>query len=205
MRLHYRIAVTLLPYLFKVIYRLHYYGRDLVPRTGGALLASNHVSLLDPPLLGIATPREIAYMAKKELFKNPLLGALIRSYNAIPVDRGRAGRELFSRLAKQMQGGRMLLMFPEGTRSKTGDLLTAQAGVGMMALMAHVPIVPAYIHGARTAKPRLFNKDTISISYGAPITLEELDQFPKNKKGYLALSAEIMVRITKLKEARECT
>jgi 1-acyl-sn-glycerol-3-phosphate acyltransferase len=123
-------------------------GRDQIPLSGGLIVASNHVSFWDPPLVGAAIPRESHFLAKEELFSTPLLGPLIRSVNAIPIRRGMADLSGMSRAIAAMKGGGALLMFPEGSRMRDGELHPARPGVGMMAVHADVPIVPCFISGS---------------------------------------------------------
>jgi 1-acyl-sn-glycerol-3-phosphate acyltransferase len=119
-----------------------------VPRSGGLVVASNHISFWDPPLVGAACPRELHFLAKDELFDTPVLGPLIRSYHAIPIRRGVADLAGLSRAIEVIKGGEALLMFPEGSRMRDGELHPARPGVGMIAVSAEVPIVPCYIVGS---------------------------------------------------------
>jgi 1-acyl-sn-glycerol-3-phosphate acyltransferase len=139
-------------------------GRRHVPREGGLLVASNHISFWDPPMIGSALPREVHFLAKEELFRTPGLGWLIRSLNSIPIRRGVADLSGLARALEVLRQGDALLMFPEGSRMRDGELHPARPGVGMMAVQADVPIVPCYISGSnrparwwrRGAKVRLW-------------------------------------------------
>jgi 1-acyl-sn-glycerol-3-phosphate acyltransferase len=139
-------------------------GREHVPRSGGLVVASNHISFWDPPMVGSACPRELNFLAKEQLFDTPLLGPLIRSLNSIPIRRGVADLSGMSRAIECLKGGEALLMFPEGSRMRDGELHPARPGVGMMAVNADVPIVPCFISGSnrpgrwwyRGVRPRIW-------------------------------------------------
>jgi 1-acyl-sn-glycerol-3-phosphate acyltransferase len=139
-------------------------GRENVPRQDGLIVACNHISFWDPPMVGAACPRELSFLAKEELFATPLLGPVIRSLNSIPIRRGVADLSGMSRAIERIGRGGALLMFPEGSRMRDGELHPARPGVGMMAVHADVPIVPCFISGSnrpgkwwrRGARPRLW-------------------------------------------------
>lgn len=149
-------------------------GRGLVPRTGGLIVASNHVSFWDPPLVGAALPRELHFLAKEELFRPPLFGALIRAYNAIPIRRGVADLSGMARAIEVLRQGGSLLMFPEGSRMRDGELHPARPGVGMLAVNADVPILPVFISGSQHPGRWLYRGARVRVSFGAPRTWREL-------------------------------
>ena len=133
---------------------LKVYGAYNVPRIGGALLVSNHQSYLDPVLLAIGLDRTLSFMAKAELFKNPVFAWLIRSLNAFPVSQGAgdvgAVRESIARLHE----GHLLNVFPEGSRTENGEMMPMEKGVGLVIRRAKVPIIPAAISGSFEAWPK---------------------------------------------------
>lgn len=129
-------------------------GREHVPRTGGFIFASNHASHLDPPLLAIASPRQLTYLAKVELFRNPLFSRFIRSLGAFPVNRGGRDTRAVDTAAAYLRAGHALAMFPEGTRSLDGRLGPIKSGAARLAIKAHVPIVPVHIRGSFEAWPK---------------------------------------------------
>lgn len=145
----YRLAGFLLRILFRLTYRLEVTGRQQIPRDRPLILAANHQSNLDPPLIGAFYPREISYVAKKQLFARPWMARLLSHYNAIPIDRSgvdlSAMREIRSRLGQ----GRDLLVFPEGTRSRDGRLGRPRAGLGMIVAAAGVDVLPVLVLGSR--------------------------------------------------------
>lgn len=180
----------ILPLFFRAVYRTEVYGRENVPKEGGAIIAANHISLWDPPFLGAFCPRRVSFMAKKELFEHPVFSSLITRLGAFPVNRGAADRAAIKTALSVLAEGKCLGLFPEGTRSKTGKLGEAEAGIGLIAYKANVPIVPVAITG--TNSKGLFPKFT--IRFGKPIPAGD----PKDKKLMTTLPVQIMSEIQKL-------
>jgi 1-acyl-sn-glycerol-3-phosphate acyltransferase len=201
MHLHYRITQLVLRALFQLVFRTRFRNTHHVPASGGALVVSNHISYLDPPVMGMAVaPRELAFLAKRELFRNPFFGWLITVYSAIPVNRGHVERSLLARLVDLMRQGGMLIVFPEGTRSKTGELGSAKPGVGMLALQAGVTVVPAYLTGTRTFWRAFLRTGAVTVTFDTPILPEELARFPQNEAGYRAASTYFLERIRTIRD-----
>jgi 1-acyl-sn-glycerol-3-phosphate acyltransferase len=144
MRPLYRCSWQLLQILLKTLFGFRVYHADRVPRKGSVIVASNHISLADPPVVGAAIPREMYYLGKKELFQNRFLCAVVTAYNTIPVSRGRPDRAALRRIAQLLQEGQAVLVFPEGTRGPGDRLLPAKIGLGKLAMDAGVDVVPAH-------------------------------------------------------------
>lgn len=149
-------------------------GRENVPRTGGLIVASNHISFWDPPLVGTAAMRELHFLAKEELFRTPVLGPVIGAYNAIPIRRGVADLSGLSRAIEVLRKGRALIMFPEGSRMRDGELHPARPGVGMMAVNAGVTIVPCYISGSDRPGRWLLRRTRLRVWFGQARQWKEL-------------------------------
>jgi 1-acyl-sn-glycerol-3-phosphate acyltransferase len=149
-------------------------GRENIPRTGGVIVASNHISFWDPPMLGATIPREVHFLAKEELFSTPILGPLIRSLNSIPIRRGVADLSGLARAIAKLREGGGLLMFPEGSRMRDGELHPARPGVGMIAVHADVPIVPCYVSGSNRPGRWLLRRERVRIWFGAARPWQEL-------------------------------
>ena len=149
-------------------------GRERIPRSGGIVVASNHISFWDPPLIGAAVPRELHFLAREELFRTPALGALIRSVNAIPIRRGVADLSGLSRAMDRLKDGAALLMFPEGSRMRDGELHPARPGVGMMAVHADVPIIPCFISGSDRQRQWWYRGTRVRLWFGLPRPWQEL-------------------------------
>jgi len=135
----YAMARVFLRAFFRVLSRWEVRGGEHVPAEGGVLLIANHTSYADPPIVGTASPRPVNFMAKAELFRIPLLGWLIRRTHAFPVRRGTTDREALRRAIRLLRSGRVLLVFPEGTRSPDGRLMEAEQGAAFIALTACCP------------------------------------------------------------------
>lgn len=181
-------------------------GRDQVPRKGGLILASNHISFWDPPLIACAFPREVHFLAKEELFsKPPGLGPLIRGVNAIPIRRGVADLAGLSRALDVLKKGGCLLLFPEGSRMKDGELHPARPGVGLLASGADVPVLPCYISGSnrpgkwwrRAARVRItFGQARDWRTYAGDQAAE-----PPGRALYTAVGQGVMREIARLRDA----
>lgn len=157
---------ALFRFLFKLLWRCTVKGAENIPETGGVIIAPNHASYGDPPLIGSSMKRPLYFMAKKELFDMPVLGSLIRRTNAFPVARG--SQDIASvRFAQELlKDGRPLLIFPEGTRSRTGSFGKARPGVAMIACHAQVPVVPVRIINSFY----LGSFKRLTVIFGKPIT-----------------------------------
>jgi 1-acyl-sn-glycerol-3-phosphate acyltransferase len=151
---------------FGTIWRMRVHGRENVPRTGPVIVASNHVSYFDPPVLGTASPRRIQYMAKEELFSIPILGPAIRAVGAYPVDRQGSVTAAIKRSVEVLRQGGVIGIFPEGGRNLTGST-QARAGVALLASLGNAPVVPARLTGTGQAK-RLAR---FQVYFGKPLTL----------------------------------
>lgn len=137
---------ALLRFLFKNCFHWQIIGLENIP-PGGAVLSPNHLSYWDIPVIALAVPRRVHFMAKEELFRVPVFGAVIRSLLAFPVKRGAPDRAAIRYAIEMLQAGDIVLVFPEGTRSKNGKLGEFKPGAALIAVKAGVPTVPAGIIG----------------------------------------------------------
>lgn len=195
----FRIIRGFLLVLAKLLVGLRIEGAQNVPKDGGVLLVSNHVSNGDPVLVSIACPRPAHFMAKKELFDVPVLGWAMRKFGEFPVDRGNADRAAIRRSLATLEQGVVLGMFPEGTRSKTGALKPALAGAGLIALRGGAPIVPVAVIG--TERIPLLGSKSLGASWrgfrGARIIFGEPFVIPAQIDGKRVTSdqaTEMMMR-----------
>jgi 1-acyl-sn-glycerol-3-phosphate acyltransferase len=184
--------LTLQP-LVLVFSRLRVYGKERVPREGGAVIACNHFSWIDPPALGAACPRTIRYMAKVEAHRAPGLGALIRAFGCFPVRRGESDREAVRTMRQVVHDGHALGLFVEGTRQRSGIPGDVQPGAAMVAVQEGVPIIPAAVHGSQTW--RVGNFHPVSIAWGEPLLFDGL---PRGGRGYREASAVVQAEILHL-------
>lgn len=139
---------------------------------GGFVLASNHQSFLDPLLLGTSLARPVSFMARDTLFRNPLFGGLIRRVGAFPVRRDGVGKEGMREAERRVRGGAAVLLFVEGTRTRTGEISPIKDGAGLLSRLAGAPVVPAAVEGGFRAWPRtrrLPRPTPLKVAFGAPI------------------------------------
>lgn len=152
------------------------FGRENIPLKGRFIFAPNHVSHLDPPLVSSCSPRRPHVMAKKELFKKAFLAKYFQGLGAFPVDRGKADRKAIRHAIKMLESEAPLLIFPEGTRSKDGELGEAEIGLGMIAHATKAPIIPVYLRGTDKSCSAMHPKLSIvkiEMHYGKPLQLDE--------------------------------
>lgn len=163
----YSFLDVVLGILFKIFLRLEVHGAENIPKTGPLVIASNHLSLLDPPVIGVAAPRKVHFMAKRELFV-PVLGYIYKTLGAFPVNRGGADRAAIKHGIEILQSGEVLAIFPEGTRSKTGQLGKLEPGALMMAGKTSAVIVPTAVRGTDIKRcGRLWPK--VVVKFGTPV------------------------------------
>ena len=181
--------------LVRLATRARDFGRDRIPRAGGAVLAINHLHWIDVPLVGAFSPRPIDYVAKIEAHRIPGLGQFIRAHGALAVRRGESDRDAVRLMRAAARNGRVLGLFVEGTRQHGGRPGPAQPGAAMVAIQEAVPVVPVAVYG--TQFWRLGNFAPCSIAWGHPIDFAAL---PKNARGYRDATAEIERAILRLFE-----
>jgi 1-acyl-sn-glycerol-3-phosphate acyltransferase len=174
--LWYRTVQGVFGVLFAAMGGIRATGRENLPSTGGALLVSNHLSHLDVFVLGIPLERPLNYVARSTLFFPPL-GFFIRSVGGFPIQREGMGAQGLKETLKRIRRGGIVVLFPEGTRSRDGELAALKAGIAVLAARSRVPVVPAGIAGTYEAWPRnrrLPRPHPLRIHFGQPIFPEEL-------------------------------
>lgn len=196
---HYLIGV-----LYGMFFRGDIVGLDNLPATGGFLVAANHTSFLDPPFIGCQVPRQIAYFARKTLWRGGFASWWLDSVGTIPVDRdGGQDVSAIKRVLKAIKDERGLILFPEGTRSPDGQLQPAKAGVGLIACRTQVPVVPVRIFGSfeafgkGTKIPRLGTR--VTVVFGRPVLPAAYDEPKAGKERYQIASERIMAHIAALR------
>lgn len=183
---------------FKIFNRLEVIGSECVPKTGGVIVAANHTSYLDPLVIGAALKRHATYMAREGLFKIPLVGTFVGSFS-FPVRRGKPQPSTIKEAVKRLNKGELIVMFPEGVRSADGNILDAKRGVGMIAAMSKVPIVPALIKGTEKSLPvgaKVVKPAKIKVIFGKPI---EINREEPDKQFQERICRDIMEEIRRLK------
>ncbi|MFZ7945074.1 MULTISPECIES: lysophospholipid acyltransferase family protein [Bacillaceae] len=185
----YDFAKSVVFTIFKPWYRVEAIGVENIPKEGGVLLCSNHIHNLDPIIVGIMAPRPVHYMAKEEIFRVPVLGGIVRKCNAFPVKRGFSDREALRTGLKILKDGHVFGLFPEGTRSKTGELGKGLSGAGFFALRSDAQVVPCAVIGPYKSLKKL------KMVYGKPI---DMDEMRKTKASAEQVTELIMSEIHKL-------
>jgi 1-acyl-sn-glycerol-3-phosphate acyltransferase len=203
----YGILKPLAVFLMRTWFGLRVRGAEHIPSSGPALIVSNHQSILDPPLIGGATQRQIYFLAKAELFRIPIFGPLIRALHARPVRREGSDPRALRTAALLLKEGKALLVFPEGTRSLDGRLGEGKPGVGMLAVTSGAPVVPAYVSGTLEALPKGAawpRRRQVSVSFGPALHFKApIDS--DRKERYREAAEEMMRGIAQLKEQSAMT
>ncbi len=189
--------------LFHTYLPLRVQGRENIPSEGPFVFCSNHAAHLDPIILGYASLyRRVGFMAKEELFRIPVFGSLIRHWGAFPVRRNQWDETAIQSFVDHVRGNKPLVVFPEGTRTTTGQLLTPKKGVGKLLHMSHAPVVPVYIDGTFKVWPKgnSFPKPgRLSAIIGKPVPLDDLYALPEEKETYRLVVERVMERIDALR------
>ena len=157
-----------------MFFSLEIKGAENIPKTGGFVLVANHISYFDPMVLGAGCSRRVDYMAKKELFKNPILRFWLLHSRVFPVNRQGTDLSSIKEAVKRLKQGRVIGLFPQGTRKSTQET-DIKKGLAFLATKAGVPIVPALIKGTDTALPhntKKINLTKISVYFGEKIDIE---------------------------------
>lgn len=194
--------------IYSTYFRWRVYNPENVPLTGPVILASNHASFIDPFLVGSGLNRTVNYLARESLFRFPVIGALLRSWNAVPVDRDGGGAAGLRAILDRLLAGGAILLFPEGTRTPDGNLQPARSGIGLTVIKSSAPVIPVRVFGTFEA----YNRNTtiprphpIAVKYGKPMNFtdyrREAETCPKPrlKQIYQLVADELMREIAALK------
>ncbi|MBI4335691.1 MAG: 1-acyl-sn-glycerol-3-phosphate acyltransferase [Candidatus Omnitrophica bacterium] len=198
----YYISRAILWLLFKICFRYRVIFAEDLPGRGSFIIASNHLSFLDPPAAGFITARQVCFLARDDLFKNILFGLWARAVGVIPVKRGRFDLSAMKGSLEKLQRGYVVALFPEGTRSGDGTIHDPKGGVGFLAAKAGVPVIPVLVKGSDGALPRhaiMIRFKPVEVRVGKAV---RPDMFRDKDSGYdyQALSKEVMKRIMELDE-----
>ncbi len=201
---------------FRVMYATYFRWRvcnpERVPLEGPVILASNHASFLDPPLVGSGVKRGINYLARDTLFRFPGIGWLLRRWNCVPVDRDGGGAAGLRAILDRLLAGGAIILFPEGTRTRDGNLQPARSGIGLTVIKSAAAVVPVRVFGTYAAYgrhlkfPRPYR---VAVKYGRPMHFEKLRAEAKScskarlKKIYQEVADEIMAVIARLEPCED--
>lgn len=195
----YQISKIVLTIFFKVFNRLEIIDYHNLPDEGGFIVAANHVSYLDPPIIGVALRRKPIFIAKEGLFKIPFIGTFVK-YFSFPLNRNKPQPSTIKEAVCRLKNGEVIVVFPEGSRSADGNMLDPKRGVSLIAMMSGSPIVPVLIKGTDNALPvgaKFIRPAKIKVIFGKYIKIEKQET---GKQFQEKISREIMQRIKELKE-----
>ena len=198
--------------LYKTYFRARMHNTERVPPSGSVIIASNHASFLDPPLVGSCLPRGISYLARNSLFRYPGIGWLLRKWDAVPVDREGGGAAGLRAILDRLLAGGGIILFPEGTRTRDGKLQPARSGIGLVVIKSTAPVVPVRVFGTYEA----FGKHVpfplphqLTVKFGNAMDFAALRAEAKNaskarlKEIYQQVADEIMTAIVKLEPCED--
>jgi 1-acyl-sn-glycerol-3-phosphate acyltransferase len=160
-----------------LLFDLQVFNIENVPKTGGALLVANHQSYLDPVLVSVRLRRPVSFLAKSELFENRYVGWLITALHAFPVRQGHGDVGAVRETIRRLEEGRILNMYPEGTRTEDGEIAPLQKGIALILRKITVPVIPVAIDGSFQAWPynrKLFRSGRIRVLYGKPMYFKDM-------------------------------
>ena len=214
MNLSYFVGWNLFRLMYATYFRWRVYNPERVPQTGPVILASNHASFLDPPLVGCGFKRDINFLARESLFRFPGIGALLRSWNAVPVDREGGGAKGLKMILDRLHDGGAIILFPEGTRTRDGKLQPAKSGIGLTVIKSEAPVVPVRVFGTFEAygkHVKFPRPKRVAVKYGKPMMFAELRAEAKTcskvrlKEIYQQVADELMAEIAKLEPVEDKT
>ncbi len=197
----YDLANLVLRFLLRLLSHIEVVGIDNVPRQGRIIVIGNHTSWLDPILVGAFIPRRIVFMSKKENFANPFARFVVYSYGVFPVDRGNVDRAAITRVSEVLESGGALGMFPEGTRSRSGEMRRAKPGTALVALRHNAPILPVAIAGAHRGlfgQLLRLRRPHYRLVIGKPFELPQSDAETLNKEKLARLTDDVMMPLAAL-------
>lgn len=193
----------LLVIVFKIFFSLKITGRENIPRDDGCIIASNHLSYLDPVVLSVACPRILNFMAKEDLFEHWCFRKLITILNAFPIKRGQGDLKAIRFAIEKLKKKGALIIFPEGTRSITGNVVDSTSGVGLLAAKSGVAVIPTLITGTDRSMPvkskNIFLFTPITVHFSKPLKFSDLHLDLRNKNDYQIFSNKLVERIKELK------
>jgi 1-acyl-sn-glycerol-3-phosphate acyltransferase len=198
----YWFCYTLSGIIAKTVFSYHAFGRENIIEDGPAIMAANHQSYLDPPLVGITCREELYFLARKTLFEKKLLGPLISRVNALPVDLSRGDLTAVRTIINLLKDGHRTVIFPEGTRSLDGNIQPARPGIGMIIAKTLVPVVPMRIFGSFQAWPKggKITPHPITIVVGKPIRFTREDFSGNNREAYQKTSERVLAAIVAIQK-----
>jgi 1-acyl-sn-glycerol-3-phosphate acyltransferase len=181
----------------KVAFQYQAFGQENIIEDGPAIMAANHQSYLDPPLVGITCRAELYFLARKTLFENKFVGPILSRVNALPVDLSGADLTAVRTIINLLRQGHRTVIFPEGTRSLTGEIQQARPGIGMIIAKTLAPVVPMRIFGSFEAWPKggKIRLSPVMVVVGKPIRFKKEDFVVKSREVYQKISEQVLTTI----------
>lgn len=197
---------------YKIYFRAEWFNAERVPTTGPVILASNHASILDPPLVGTGLDRGISYLARESIFRFPVVGWILRNWDAVPVDRDGGGARGLKAIMDRLLAGGGIILFPEGTRTHDGKLQPARSGIGLTVIKSNAPVVPVRVFGTFEAFGKTVpfpRPHKITAKYGLPMGFAaqraeaKICSKARLKEIYQEVADEIMAQLAKLEPCED--
>lgn len=201
MKFLYRIGYVFTKTPLRAFFQFKVYGRENLPR-GKAIIAANHQSYVDPPVVGAAISQEIWYLAREDLFRFRPFHWLCVRVNSIMIKKRHADRSALKAVLQKLAQGKKVLVFPEGTRSYDGQLQAPERGISLLACLSRAPVIPAYVSGTFQVLPRgaaIVRLHPISVSFGPPLYFDKLSLRSSVRQAYEAFGRRVMDAIGALK------
>jgi len=200
----YWCGYTLSKVIAKIGFQYQAFGQENIIEDGPAIMAANHQSYLDPQLVGITCRAELYYLARKKLFRNKLFGSSLAGVNALPVDLSGADLTAVRTVINLLKQGHRTVIFPEGTRSLSGQIQQARPGIGIIIAKTLVPVVPMRIFGSFQAWPKggKIKPYPVTVVVGKPIRFDHQDFGAKNREAYQKISEQVLSAIAAIENPR---
>ncbi len=203
----YKLAALIIRIILRINGGYKVIGIENIPAQGGALITANHISYLDPPVIGSVLPRKGTFMARHGLFDVPVLGWMIRGA-AFPVDRENPRPSSIKESVRRLRRGELIIMFPEGRRSDSGRLLEAKKGAGMIAALSRVPVVPTLVVDTNMAlkvDAKWLSRSSVTVVFGRPVNFSEMaaSEGLRGQALYEKISVTIMDEIRNMQKRYE--
>lgn len=191
-------AYFITKFFSRIFFDIRFVGAENIPKTGAFIIASNHISNLDPFLIGLCARRQFSFVAKDSLFKTKFLAFVFRSLGAFPIRREMADFRAIRETLRRLKDGHPVILFPEGTRIQAKKIKRVQPGVGLIAIKSDVPVIPVCIKGSDKVLPpgaKWINRHPIVVTLGAPLRFPQRESYPE------VVANQIMDKILNLSTA----
>ena len=190
--------------IFKICLAFRVKGKENIPKKGNFIIASNHISYLDPVAVGISVPCLVHFMARDDLFNIKFFGTILKNVAAFPVKRGYRDFEAMKRSLKMLKEGKVIAIFPEGTRIEAPELGEPELGIGMLAARSRVSVLPIFVKGTNEALPKhakFMRFKPVEVRIGEPLEFKGYKDTLEKKQDYRKFTYKIMESISNLRDS----